>query len=112
MLRARSFLVLATLATAVFACGDDDPAPAAPAGASGAGGTANADLCAGVAAPCVAFPTGTTEAVISTGLVSAEAGTTFVFGAGSFAFTNTLSIATAGVTVRGQGMDKLSLIHI
>ena len=91
----------------LLACGDDDPAPANPAGgASGAGGSGSADLCAGVTAPCVAFPASTTEAKIAEAIVSAEPNTTFVFDTGTFAFTNTLNIATAGVTVRGQGMDK------
>ena len=94
----------------LLACGDDDPAPANPAGgASGAGGSGSADLCAGVTAPCVAFPASTTEAKIAEAIVSAEPNTTFVFDTGTFAFTNTLNIATAGVTVRGQGMDKTIL---
>lgn len=109
-------------------CGDDDPAPtnagaagqdaggsagAAGEGTAGAAGSAGsgtpADLCAGVADPCVAFPAGTTESAISEAVVSATDGTTFVFGEGNFPFTNTLSIATPNVTVRGQGMDKTVL---
>jgi parallel beta-helix repeat protein len=107
-------------------CGDDDPAPANPgaagaagqgaAGSSGEGGEAGAagsgtpaDLCAGVTAPCVPFPAGTAESDISEAVVSATDGTTFVFGEGNFPFTNTLSIATPNVTVRGQGMDKTVL---
>ena len=119
----RAFSIAASLLTtilAIAACGDD-PAPAAPgasgsAGSGAGGGTgggagakSGADLCAGVAAPCVAFASGTAESVVSEALVSAVPGTTFVFGGGSFAFTNTLSIATAGVTMRGQGMDATVL---
>lgn len=123
---------LTTLGAALAGCGDDDPAatagPTAGAGGAnaggtnaggssagtggsngGAGGSAPVDLCAGVAAPCVAFPAGTVEKTIAEAVVSAEPNTTFVFGAGSFAFTNTLSIAAAGVTIRGQGMDKTIL---
>jgi parallel beta-helix repeat protein len=121
------------------ACGDDDEAAAQPgpaagsagsagsagaaagsagsagaaagsAGAAGSGGSdAGAALCKDVAAPCVGFPGGTTEQVISEAVVSALSGTTFVFGEGSFKFTNTLSVATEKVTIRGQGMDKTVL---
>jgi parallel beta-helix repeat protein len=114
-------------------CGDDDPAPENPGTSAGAGGENSggsagaagdpgsagdagaagsgtpADLCAGVTAPCVPFPAGTTESAISEAVVSATDGTTFVFGEGNFPFTNTLSIATPNVTVRGQGMDKTVL---
>lgn len=124
-------LIPLTAAFALLACSDDDPANAAPvpggsagstqaAGGSGgataggssqggAGGNSSTSLCGGVAEPCVAFAAGSSEAQISEALVSAAPNTTFVFDVGTFAFTNTLSIATAGVTVRGQGMDKTIL---
>ncbi len=100
----RSLVGLALVASvAVVGCGDDDD----DSGAAGSPGVS--PLCEGVTAPCVAFATGTTEQDISEAIVSATAGTTFVFGEGTFTFTNTLSVGTANVTVRGQGMDRTVL---
>ena len=77
-------------------------------GSSSSGGAAAAgpDLCTGVPAPCIAVPAGSPEKTAATAFVSAKAGTTIVFDAGTFAFTNQVDIAQANITVKGQGAAK------
>lgn len=98
------------LLVTVLACGDSDSDGAAGSNNAGSGGSGSTSpLCEGVTAPCVAFPAGATEQEVADAVVSATPGTTFVFDAGTFTFTNTLSVAAANVTIRGQGMDKTVL---
>ncbi|MFY3744122.1 parallel beta-helix domain-containing protein [Anaeromyxobacter sp. Red801] len=87
----------ASLAAALLlACGSDSkPKPADP--------------CAGVAAPCTAFPAGTTEDRIQGAVALAPDGATFVFGPGTFRFTNALEVTANGVTIRGAGRDATVL---
>ena len=66
------------------------------------------DPCEG-APNCVGFPAGTPEATIQKAFVTAKEGTTFRFAAGTFSFTNQLSLAANGVTVRGAGIDQTVL---
>ncbi len=67
-------------------------------------------LCQGVAAPCTAFPVGTSEQAISAAFAQVAPGATLVFDSGTYAFTNSLNLAAvAGVTVKGQGADKTIL---
>ena len=65
-----------------------------------------ADLCAGVTAPCVAVPAGSTETAVATAIVGAKPGTTIVFGADTFKLTNQVNVAQSGITMKGQGPDK------
>jgi len=69
------------------------------------------DLCSGVAAPCVAFPTGTAASTVTAafnGTVAAN--TTFVFGSGTFAFDNTLNLPlVTGMKITGAGIDTTTL---
>ena len=67
-------------------------------------------LCQGVADPCTAFPAGSSEQTISAAFARAAPGATLVFDSGTYAFTNSLNLATvAGVTVKGQGAEKTIL---
>ena len=82
-------------------------APAAVAAATDAGTT---NLCTTVAQPCVAFPAGTAESVISGAINTAAANTTFVFDAGTFQFTNTLTPPNvSGLVFTGQGIGSTVL---
>ena len=87
------------LAVPLLACGgDDDEGPPVDA------------LCAGVQGACTALPAGTSEAQVQRAFVEAQPGATLVFGEGTFAFTNTLSLeGVDGVTVRGAGREKTVL---
>jgi parallel beta-helix repeat protein len=75
---------------------------------SGCGGSSNS-LCSGVQSPCVSFGPAATEAAIQTGFAAAQSGTTLVFAAGTFKFTNELTVTTTGITIQGAGMDKTIL---
>jgi parallel beta-helix repeat protein len=99
-----SFFALALLAAA---CGSSDDDAASPGGGGGSG--SGVDLCAGVTAPCTAFPAGTKEEAISSAFVTAAAGQTFVFGEGTFSFKGAISVEAQGITIRGAGMDKTVL---
>ncbi len=60
----------------------------------------------GVAATRVVFlPAGSSEADVQKAFVGAKTGDSIVFDKGTFAFSNTLTLATDGVAVCGQGMD-------
>jgi parallel beta-helix repeat protein len=63
----------------------------------------------GIADPCVGFAAGTAEGTIADAVAVAKDGTTFVFDAGEFAFTNTLTFAAKNITVQGAAMDKTTL---
>jgi parallel beta-helix repeat protein len=65
--------------------------------------------CGNVAGTCVSFPATATETTIQTAFGQAKAGTTFVFGAGTFKFTNELTVISDNVTIRGAGMDQTIL---
>jgi parallel beta-helix repeat protein len=86
-------VVLSTGAFALGACSSDT--------------TPANTLCTGVTAPCVAFPTGTSATDITTALNgTVAANTTFVFGSGTFTFTNTVNLPlVAGLKIVGQGID-------
>jgi parallel beta-helix repeat protein len=49
------------------------------------------------------FPAGTSEAVIQSAFSTAKDGATLSFAAGTFTFTNTLTVAAKNVTVKGAG---------
>jgi parallel beta-helix repeat protein len=94
MLRKLSVVLITFCALALGGCGDDNPT-----------------LCtSSIPTPCVPIPNGTTEAQIGTAIAGAAAGTTFVFGASTFKFTNTLSLpAVSGITLLGQGATSTIL---
>lgn len=77
--------------------------------AAACGGKKPVNLCSGISGKCVPFKAGTSEQDIQTALVSADAGTTFVFDKGTFAFTNAVTLAADGLTLKGQGMDATVL---
>jgi parallel beta-helix repeat protein len=65
--------------------------------------------CDGVSGNCVAFEAGSSADSIADAMASATAGTTFAFGAGTFAIDNSLDVTAAGVTIRGAGRDATVL---
>jgi parallel beta-helix repeat protein len=66
--------------------------------------------CSGVSGSCKSFSSGATEADISGAFASAPPNSTIAFGAGTFSFTNTLTLAaSAGVTVKGAGAAQTIL---
>jgi parallel beta-helix repeat protein len=90
MLRKLSVVLIAASALALGACSSTPTPP---------------NLCTGVASPCTQFATGTAESVISAAVNTALANTTFVFGSGTFSFTNTLSPPNVtGLVFIGQGV--------
>ncbi len=86
--------------------------PATPADDGGtippvdAGADAATDPCAGATGPCKVFAAGAKESDIANAIATATTGSTFVFGAGLFAFTNTLTFTAKNVTVMGAGMEQ------
>jgi parallel beta-helix repeat protein len=109
----KSKTALFALALAFPACSSSSSSPATPTADSGTPPTADAgtdasatDPCTGSAGPCKVFAAGTAESDIANALGTAVAGSTFVFGEGTFAFTNTLTFTAKNVTVTGAGMDK------
>ncbi len=72
-----------------------------------AAGCGGASLCDGVSGHCVAFGKSATEAQIQTSFAAATAGTTFVFAAGDFKFSNELTITTDNITIKGAGSTNL-----
>jgi parallel beta-helix repeat protein len=69
-----------------------------------------ADPCQGVQGRCVGFTKGTTEKQIQEAFVSAQAGTTFSFGEGTFSFENALLLESVNnVTLQGAGSAKTIL---
>jgi parallel beta-helix repeat protein len=96
MLRKLTVVLLSAGALALGACSSDSTQPA--------------NLCTGVTAPCVAFPTGTAAATITSAIATAAANTTFIFGSGTFAFNNTLTLPkVSGLTINGAGIDATIL---
>lgn len=69
-----------------------------------AGGDAAVDPCTGAVA-CKRFTVGM-ETDIANAVATAVPGTVFVFGAGTYAFTNTLTFAAKNLTLIGAGMDQ------
>jgi parallel beta-helix repeat protein len=100
MLRKLSVVLISAGALALGACSSDNNTD---------GGTTN--LCTNVTAPCTAFPAGTAESVISGAINTAQPNTTFVFGAATFEFTNTLTPPNvAGLVFKGQGIGSAGTI--
>jgi parallel beta-helix repeat protein len=62
-----------------------------------------------VTGACVSFTSGAKEADIQTAVVVAKARTTFIFGAGTYSFTNELAFTVPNITIQGAGMDKTIL---
>ncbi len=107
-----SKMALFTLALAFTACsssksnpattGDAGTTPPPDAGTDAATG----DPCTGSVGPCKVFPAGSKESDIANAVATAQTGTTLVFGAGTFAFTNTLTFTAKQLTVVGAGMEQ------
>jgi parallel beta-helix repeat protein len=102
MLRKLSVVLFSAGALALGACSSTS---------GGDGGTPPpANLCAAVPTGCTAFPAGTTEATISADLNTATANSTFIFGTGTFSFTNSITLSSAaGITIAGQGIGNTIL---
>ncbi len=107
--------VLPALALAVPSCKssssggsavDEDAGTSPEAGADAA---APSPLCIGIAAPCSGFSEGAAESDVANAIATAQTGSTFVFGPGTFAFTNTLTFAATHVTVKGAGIGQTTL---
>jgi parallel beta-helix repeat protein len=74
------------------------------------GADPGAELCEGIDGPCRGFVAGvSTQDDVRAAFIDAETGSTLVFGAGTFSFSQTLNLDATGVTVRGQGMDATDL---
>ena len=81
-------------------------------GSGGSRGSTGADLCAAYPQPCVAFNAGVDdENSINAGMATATDGTTFVFSAGSFSFSNSLNVPQNlnHITFVGAGMGTTTL---
>src|SRR5438132_360828 len=76
---------------------------------AGCGSNGVAGPCAAVSGACVSFGKTSTEADIQTAFAKAKANTTFLFGAGTFKFSNELSVSSDNVTIQGAGMDQTIL---
>jgi parallel beta-helix repeat protein len=76
---------------------------------TGGGDAGPPDLCAGLGDTCEGFTEGASEMSIAAAVAEAKDGATFVFGPGTFAFTNTLTFAAKNITIIGAGMDKTTL---
>ncbi len=107
--------LLFVLLLALPACSSSKSSPAATpdgggdtpdAGTADAGADASTDPCAGSVGPCKVFGAGAKESDIANAVATATTGSTFVFGAGVYAFSNTLTFAAKNVTVVGAGMEK------
>ncbi len=90
----KSLWIVPVLALAAAGCSD--------------GGSA---LCTGVTGTCKGLTAGSSEAQVSSAFSTATAGTTIVFGAGTFKFKNTVACATGvkNLTIKGAGIDKTTL---
>src|SRR5271154_7178532 len=96
MLRKLSVVLVTAGAFALGAC------------SSSSGPTTN--LCSNITAPCTAITAGMTEAQIDAAVGAATTGTTIVFDAAAFKFTNPLSTpAVSNLTITGQGANATSL---
>lgn len=88
-------LVASSLAlVALLACGEDEK-PKGP--------------CSGVSGTCVAFEASESATSIRDRMAGASAGTTFAFGAGTFALDLPLEVTAADVTIKGAGRDATVL---
>jgi parallel beta-helix repeat protein len=68
------------------------------------------NLCTNVKAPCVRIEPGTSESQIASAIATAAAGTTLVFDAATFKFTNSITPPNvSGLVLTGQGMGKTIL---
>jgi parallel beta-helix repeat protein len=76
---------------------------------AGCGSNAPTGPCAAVSGNCVSFATGSGETAIQTAFAAAKPKTTFIFGAGTFKFSNELSVSTDDATIQGAGMDMTTL---
>jgi parallel beta-helix repeat protein len=70
-----------------------------------AGADAGSAACAAVCGPCVAFAANATETTIASAIETAANGTTLVFAAGTFHFTNALTLDSQNnITIIGAGI--------
>src|SRR4051812_41964707 len=105
---------LFALALAFTACSSSSSNPATtadsgtpPPDAGGGGSDAGSnDPCAGSVGPCKTFSADAKESDIANAVSTAVTGATFVFAAGTYQFTNTLTFTAKQVTVVGAGMDQ------
>ncbi len=69
---------------------------------------AGTNPCAGISGTCTPFAAGTSESAISTAISTASANTTFAFAAGTFTFTNAITLpnGVTGLTLTGAGMGN------
>jgi parallel beta-helix repeat protein len=74
--------------------------------AAACGGTSGP--CDGVTGTCVPFSAGAKESDIANAFATAKDNTTFAFGAGTYAFTNTIAVQNKGITITGAGKDSTS----
>jgi parallel beta-helix repeat protein len=81
------------------------------AGALGAAACGGSDEpCTGPNGPCVEIAPGpNVQEEAQTALINATAGDVIFFEAGTYEFTQGLSLDVAGVTIRGRGMDRTTL---
>lgn len=73
---------------------------------AGCGG--GADLCEGIT-NCKSIGKGANEVAVKTAFAEAVAGTTIVFGEGTYKLTAQLDVRAAGVTIKGAGREKTTL---
>ena len=100
MLRRVSVVLLSAGALALGACPGPPPPPPPPPTPS----------CSTSVPPVCTIPAGATESSISSAIANATAGTTFNFSAGTFNFTNTITVNNAaGLTFKGAGMGTTIL---
>jgi parallel beta-helix repeat protein len=65
--------------------------------------------CAAVKGTCVAFNSTSSQAQVQIAFGQAKAGTTFLFGAGTYKFNNELTVTVDNVTIQGAAMDSTIL---
>src|SRR4051812_1598714 len=65
--------------------------------------------CAKVKGTCVELKSTSSQAEVQIAFGQAKAGTTFLFGPGTYKFTNELTVTVDNVTVQGAGMDQTTL---
>jgi len=102
MLRRVSVVLLSAGALALGACSTSTTPPPDAGGGSVSCTTGTTPVCT--------IPAGTAESSISGAIASAVAGTTFNFAAGTFSFTNTLTVpGVANLSFKGAGIGQTIL---
>ena len=94
------------LSPSLLACGDnnDGDDDADDGGADDDGDDVPSDACGEIEGNCIEFsPEDGDQEAVQTALIEAEPGDVLLFHAGTYSFTNTLSLDVAGVTLRGEG---------